>query len=299
MPAPLAHGPDLSRYQTLNGPRPPEWVLVSMKATEGRNYVDPTFAAKWRWAEGVRYRGAYHWLRSDSPISAQAANLVRRITEVGGLRVGDFVQTDWETTNGIANVTPAAVDEFNDRLNNAFGRECVITYCSDWVPGFIEWRRKNPTAPLWYANYNTGTTTSGGWAECAKWGADVWQWTSRYQHPAVDGGFDMNHIFDFATLERLCGHTITPPPTEDDMPTAQVFRVDGDAAQYAVAGGVAKWIVDPEQRAVYTFLGQVPKVGIIKCDRSLLKHFILVGPPPTYWDGYEGVRTTADDFAQP
>lgn len=186
------------------------------------------FPANYRWAEGVRWRGAFHWLRSDSSIASQAANFLQRVRNNGGLKVGDLLQTDWEVTPGIPLVTSDQVIEFNDRIRQAVGRDCVITYSSDWLPDstldvdsrreFEEWRQARPHDPLWYANYNTSSSPDGGWAECAKYGADVWQWTSKFVHPSIAGGFDMNHVFRPEVLDRLTGRAdpITPPPLEDN-----------------------------------------------------------------------------------
>lgn len=221
---PNADGPDIAHYQTLTGPLAPEWKLASVKCSEGSYSGDKTFPTMWKWAEPARWRGAYHWLRSDSSIKSQADNIVNR-TKAVGFGIGDFIQTDWETTPNIPNMTVAQVEEFNDRVRQLTGRDCVMTYVSDWVPGFASWRQRNPDDPLWYANYNTSNKSTGGWAECALYRANVWQWTSSYLHPSIGNGlagFDMNHIFDTATLDRICGLTNEPqppqPPTyEDDM----------------------------------------------------------------------------------
>lgn len=218
MATPNADGPDLSHYQTITGkPIDPNWTLCSHKATEGRTSFDKTFPARWDWmrAQGFKYRGAYHWLRSDSSMAEQAANVVAVVSRAGGLERGDFIQADWETTLNIAPLTARQVVEWCDRVEQAFGRACVIVYSSDWVPQFAAWRALEPDRPLWYANYLTGTGSASGWAECAKWGAAVWQWTSSFVHASIGGRFDMNHVFDFATLDRLTDQLPQPEPPEE------------------------------------------------------------------------------------
>lgn len=244
MPTPNSDGPDISRYQTRTGPFDTRWRIGSAKASEGKNYGDRTFLGHYGWftAGGARWVGGYHWLRSDSSMAAQAANFITRMNDATGshsLPVGVMLQTDWETTPIIPLVTSDSVIEFNDRLRQHYGRDCVITYSSDWLPDssldadsrreFDEWRQARPDDPYWHANYNTGTSAQGGWAECGKYGADVWQWSSTQRHASIDNGakgFDMNHIFNPATLDRICGYTDTiAPPEIIQPPKADLMNV--------------------------------------------------------------------------
>lgn len=250
MPTPNANGPDISHWNTITGvPRDSFWTLFSHKVSEGGVSGDPMFRARWSWAqqEGFRYRGAYHWLRTDSSMKAQADNFVRRVAGVEFGARGDIAQLDYETTPNIAVPTSTQAAEWADRINQTIGRQIVITYLGTWLPDSpldpdttpeaVEWRQENPTAPLWLAYYNTAL--AGGWKAASDWRADVWQWTSNYRHPSIvtpkaDGtfrGFDMNHVFDFATLDHLANLTPPPPPPppppeEDDM-TAKIIIRDG------------------------------------------------------------------------
>lgn len=274
---PNADGPDIAHYQRITGAPDPRWKLFSHKATEGRGGFDKDFASRWGWMHKqptIRYRAAYHWLRTDSAIKDQVANFVGRVDAAGGFHVGDIVQTDWETTPGIAVPTSDMVIEFNDRIRQAFGRDCVITYTSDWLPDspldadnraeFFEWREQRPNDALWFANYNTDAAkATGGWRECAQYRADVWQWTSSFRAPnsivsISGGGFDMNHVFKWETLERLAGYGVETPPapnkdqlvggevltpgqmlTSQDGNTHFVYQADGNVVLYK--GANALW----------------------------------------------------------
>lgn len=310
---PQTDGPDLSHWNRIVGPRDPAWQLTSVKASEGGGGGDVMFPANYRWAEGARWRGAFHWLRSEASIADQAANFLQRVRNNGGLKVGDILQTDWEVTPGIPLVTSDQVIEFNDRVRQAAGRDCVITYSSDWLPDstldadsrreFDEWRQARPDDALWYANYNTGSAKDGGWAECARYGADVWQWTSKFVHPSIAGDFDMNHVFHPDVLDQLAGRTaptippITPPTPEDDM--AKHFKCDDEGAggaEFAVSGGVAKWIHNGAERDALVFAGLLAPGGPHGCARAFLRNLHLAGPAPTYAAGYTGHRTVAADF---
>lgn len=215
MPTPRIDGLDIHDvYQPLidGGAAVPQYRLMSCKSTEGATALRKGGQDYFRWfrARGFEFRGMYHWLRSDSTMQAQVANLKRWIDGVGGLRQGEFVQLDWETTPGIANLTVAQVEEWLDLAENYWpGR--IIVYASDWVPGFQTWRGRHPTYPVWYANYNTGTTASGGWAECERWGADIWQWSSTQMIPGISRRCDVNHVLNWTTLRRITNSLIVPP----------------------------------------------------------------------------------------
>lgn len=199
-------GPDISHWNPIsNWDEIPEFDLWCMKATEGKGFRSPVFNTNWAKCRelGVKYLGAYHWIRSDSTMVQQVANLKRAIDDHDGLRDGEFIMLDWETTPGIKNVTVAQVDEWLD-LAEAEWPGKIIVYCSDWVPGFKTWRAKNPDYPLWYANYNLGPTERGGAAETDFYGADVWQWTSSADVPGfADDTIDMNDVLDWSWFESL------------------------------------------------------------------------------------------------
>ena len=213
---PNSDGPDISHHNPVaDWDAIPQFRLFIAKATEGRTFRSPTFDENWQQMRrrGFEFRGAYHWIRSDSTMDAQVSNLRRAIDDHGGLRVGEFVMLDWETTPGIANVTVAQVNEWL-RLAEQIWPGRIAVYASDWVPGFSSWRRSHPQYALVYANYNTGGSSRGGWAETEAWDADIWQWTSS----ATIAGFadptvDMNHVRVWETLTRITAQT-----EEQDMP---------------------------------------------------------------------------------
>ena len=75
-------GIDMSHYQRLVdiNQTSHDTVLWSTKATEGKRFVDRTFAASWaafHAAPWIRYRGAYHWIRPDSDITVQAKHFLK------------------------------------------------------------------------------------------------------------------------------------------------------------------------------------------------------------------------------
>ena len=235
---PRADGGDWSHWRVPIGPFDPAWTLGSTKATGGNKttngamYVDPTFHQIMNWMSPAKYRGAFHWLVSNTTVKDQADHFIaemRRYTGTKHLPAGLFVQLDWETTPNITVPTSDMAIEWADRVEQEYNRECVITYSSDWLPDstldtdsraeFDEWRNVMPDAPLWFANYRTGSGPNDGWAECTKYGAAVWQWTSEYVHPSFTDGIDMNMVLDAATLDRITNQT-----EEDDMSASRIWN---------------------------------------------------------------------------
>ena len=228
MATPDRDGIDISHWNRIDDwDAIPDFPLWCMKATEGRSFRSPVFDERWPKArELAKYNGAYHWLRSDSPVLVQFNNFRKAINDHGGLELGDFVMLDWETTPGIKNVTVANVDVWIELCEKEWpGRH--IVYCSDWVPGFKTWRAKNPDYPLWYANYNTGPSRTGGAAETDEYGADVWQWTSTALVPGFQAGIDMNDVLDWSTLDDIGGYSAVAedlPPLDKPQAVAPPIK---------------------------------------------------------------------------
>ena len=215
-------GPDISHWNPVaDWDAIPDYDLFSAKATEGKSFRSPTFDVNWAAMrdQDFKYRGAYHWVRSDSTMAAQVKNLKRAIDDHGGLRLGEFIQIDWETTPGIKNVSLKQIEDFQHRVEKEWpGRS--IMYASDWVPHFIEWRKRNPTYPLWYANYNTGDKRTGGPAENDLYGTDVWQWTSSADVPGFhDDTIDMNDVLDWDAIHSIAGYKVDTKPAPKPKPT--------------------------------------------------------------------------------
>src|SRR3569623_1811870 len=80
-------GSDVSHYQgEIRWTRLPNAGVdfAYIKATEGGDYVDPTFAGSWAGASAAGIeRGAYHFYRLCRPGSEQAANFIRTVPRTG------------------------------------------------------------------------------------------------------------------------------------------------------------------------------------------------------------------------
>ena len=244
---PAIDGIDISHWQSpVDWLEVPAFKLMTVKLTDGVSYphdLIDTHVAMFESmrAHGARWLGTYHWLRGNRPAKDQADYYVSTlVNRLDGLRHGELVQLDWERTGGVVDPTVAQVEEWCDRVEQVLGRPCIV-YCSDWVPGFKEWRQRNPDAALWYANYNLTATSTGGAAECDKYRADVWQWTSKAAVPGVVGGCDMNAVLNATTLDRLTGRAATGP---GEHPTPPGAEMTADECRAIVADEVRKALAE-------------------------------------------------------
>lgn len=252
MPAPTvdARNPDTSHWQTLTGQRLTPATFALHKASQGRSYKDPTlakFLTAYR-AAGFKWVGAYHYITTTAPVPDQFANYCAAITAPGVPAV-DFHVIDWERDEAKSIATVEDVEAFCWLLAGKFGGQRVAVYSSDWVTGFARWRSRNPGVALFYANYNTRNDVAyGGWQECARYDATVWQWTSTGTDPAFTGGIDLNAVlkpgwFDgfvppIPEFDPLAGK-FSLWPIKTDKPDLTVGST-GDAVKY-LQGVVRKW----------------------------------------------------------
>lgn len=100
----VLHGIDVSNWQ-----KSVDWAqharrgvaFAFAKATEGGDWTDRWFARNWdRMRENWIVCGAYHFARPDGDPEEQARHFLRTIRAAGGLRRGDLIALDLETSDG-------------------------------------------------------------------------------------------------------------------------------------------------------------------------------------------------------
>lgn len=161
---PTPRGIDIASYQGY-----PDWSQVRadgiefafIKATEGTNYVNPTFASGWSQAPSYGVLpGTYHFARPDlNGPEAEASFFWKTIQEVG-VRPGDVFALDLEDYEGSLSKASIAIHEWTLRFLRHF------TSLSD-------------TRPLLYIN--PGVINQYGFArypEFAEYGLWLAEWTS-------------------------------------------------------------------------------------------------------------------------
>ena len=201
------------------------------KATEGVNYVDPTYAGHWAAMKhaGV-VRGAYHFFRpADSGL--QQADWY--LSTVGALAPGDLPPVlDWEAIDGIASA--AAIKEvqaFVDRIHSRTGLTTLV-YTSERVMGELGHPVQFSGLPLWDANWGVSCPNIP-----SAWPAwTFWQYSATGAVPGITGDVDLN-VYN-GTAAQL--GAITVPAPGDGGPldggAADAGPLDGGAADAGPPG---------------------------------------------------------------
>lgn len=288
---PRLDGIDTSRYQSFTGANLPPLTFAIHKATEGRAYRDktmPGFLGTYRAEPQIEHTGTYHWLRSDSPIEAQAENYLTCMATVGGFQPGEFAMIDWERTEGIPDPAPEMVERFRLLVAAEIGEHRVAVYSAPWVSGFKAWRAAHPEVAFVLANYRTNRLLPfNGWAESARWDATAWQWTGKGSTPGIYGHCDQNHVWKpewFAALN----------PEEDTMRLA-LIEITGPSTAVFLAKedrGLIyemEWSGPGSEPAVQARLGLARGAGVPvrKLGIGDLRLATLIGPVPTGDPGHE------------
>lgn len=216
MTSPTCDGLDLhGSYQPVSDWNAiPQFAVMSVKATEGASVVQRNghaYMDAYR-QRNFQYRGVYHWLRSDATPRSQFDNVRRWWDQAGGMRPGEFIQNDWERTVGIEDPHLDQVLEFNSLCQSEWPNRLIV-YVGNWITNFHEWLATNPIERIWLANYNVNAADPrGGWLECAKYNAPIWQYTSSFNCPGITTRCDANHVFDFKALDLLAGYEVAQQP---------------------------------------------------------------------------------------
>lgn len=206
--APTLPGIDVSKYQgTISWPAVAASGIkfVSIRATEGTSYSDPTFAFNWQHAHAAGLtRTAYHFARPAEAAEAQAEFFVSTVVAAGGYpRNSSTMQLmlDLEDADGLApSAVWAWVQAFMARLQALTGRPGII-YC-----GFYFWRDQvgnpmdNLNAPLWVAAYTPAPQVPPAWPFWT-----FWQYADNGSIPGITGKVDLDHFAGSEEeLAKLC-----------------------------------------------------------------------------------------------
>lgn len=192
-------GIDVSHHQGVI-----DWAMVRqqgvdfafMKATEGATFVDSKFKTNWKEAKanGIR-RGAYHFLRPRTDLTAQINNFARVL---GSVEPGDLppvidteVPSDWSRLNGKQSVD--LIVGFIDGLRAKLGDNVhPIVYLS---PSFADDVLKNDSRlknyPLWLAHYTAASRprVPKPWDFWT-----FWQFTENGTVAGITGNVDINRF---------------------------------------------------------------------------------------------------------
>jgi|SRR5882672_10803730 len=166
---------------------------IILKATQGVDYVDPTYASRKSKAEAVGLLvGAYHFATGDD-----AAKQLDHFLSVAGLGAQHCGALDFEP-NTTGNKRNMSLDDARDWLQNY---EVVVGRKAKFYSGnLVKQELKAPdeflnSHDLWLAQYGSAPRLPVGWQ--STW---LWQFSESYPVPGVTGNVDAN-AFDGTDAE--------------------------------------------------------------------------------------------------
>jgi lysozyme len=193
------YGVDVSKYQKgldLASVKKQGYVFVAAKCTEGRGYADPQYPVFLAAAKKADLLfAAYHFLRSDSPASVQAANLAAHIRDKS-----IPVMIDCEPS-GSSKPKISHVLAFIAECKKRGLKVTLLYYPSFWWSS--SGRPKLPSSVgLWQARYPKSTFTfasvlypgdkGNGWASQGGQTPDIWQFASSGKISGYGAKVDVN-----------------------------------------------------------------------------------------------------------
>ena len=160
--------------------------FVSIKATEGTTYTDPSFSTNWKSSKSVGLkRSAYHFAHPSVSAVEQAQYFVGAVESAGGFRDNSTMQLmlDLEDSDKLSSGEVWAwVQSFMGEVQRLTGKPGII------YTGYYFWRDNvgNPTdnlnAPLWIAAYIASPLIPPAWSTWT-----FWQYDDNGKLPGITG----------------------------------------------------------------------------------------------------------------
>lgn len=190
------NGIDVSHHQTDNGAIDWNQVKASgvdfalVKATEGVDYVDPSFADSMTGAAAAGLHvGAYHFLRAGDAQEQARQFLAAVKPYYTDYPLAVDVEHNELTSLGKSGLTDMIVT-FCEAVRAAGFRPMVYTNLN-WARNYIDMSRLT-SYDLWFARYNHTPGYDG---------VSVWQYSSTVSVPGINGSVDGNYSYkSFGTL---------------------------------------------------------------------------------------------------
>lgn len=182
----MLHGFDVSAYQ---GASVPKADFIFIKATEGKAYTNPKFAAQWTDAKHMgMVRGAYHFARPEQSSGASQAD---RLLSVAKAVPGEMLCLDLEASDLNQARTNAWAKEFGDRLREKAPGVTTVLYMGSGYASNGTGRDLSKHFDLWwYPQYPSSATTRTWRTSFAPWlphgltcgwtKPHIWQFTSAF-----------------------------------------------------------------------------------------------------------------------
>lgn len=209
-------GADISHWQGSFSPAGYKAAgedFIILKATEGTDYLDPTFKARWAAAGSAHLaRAAYHFARPGAAGAAAQADRFIAAVRAAGWHAGDGWALDMESTAG---VTGGALVQWADawcnRVRAALGGRGLFYSYIPFIKGELGNPGRVPGGCLaWVARYASGPyiaphSRPAGWPDPP----DIWQCgdgvNGCVRDVATIGRCDYNRATDAAFAELFGG----------------------------------------------------------------------------------------------
>lgn len=182
------HGIDVSHHQKTinwNAVKFDSIDFVFMKATEGKNFLDPRFKKNWRKAYQKKFiRGAYHFYRPSVHSTVQAQHFIKTVQ----LASGDLPPVlDLEVTdNRPEKVIVDGVKNWLIMIEAHYGVKPIIYTNRDWYKKYVKGNFEGYA--IWMAAYTTFPRPRLDGEK--KW--IFWQYTNKGEVHGISGAVDLN-----------------------------------------------------------------------------------------------------------
>lgn len=162
-------------------------AFIVLKATEGVDYLDPTFVEHWSAAKEHGFiRGAYHFFVAHDDPDAEADWYIKNVTLMKGdlLPIVDVERATKKETRGLKE----RLYHFLEKIEAHYGERPLIYTGKKFWDTHVG--RVLPNHGLWIAQYGVDKPTlPSGWDEWA-----FWQFTQQAMIPGVEKPVDRNRF---------------------------------------------------------------------------------------------------------
>ncbi|MDN7062809.1 lysin [Lactiplantibacillus plantarum] len=220
------NGIDVASYQAGMdvGTTPGDFVII--KATEGTNYVNPTFSGHVKQVLSAGKKiGVYHFIRNDSDVVKQADYF---LAKVGAYLGKAMLVLDFENTTGSSIQNQAGVDKAKQWLDYVYQKTGVraVLYTGLSCENALDWSSVvNANYGLWIAQYNNYDTVIGYqprdlYGSLKHWKAAVmFQYMSTGRLPGWSGNLDFDVFYgDKAAWDKYAKAIKSSKPTSKPKP---------------------------------------------------------------------------------
>ncbi len=233
------NGIDIASYQSKLDVTKIKADFVIIKATEGTTYVNPSYATHvQQTVSSGKKLGVYHFLRSDSSVTAQADFYLAKIKPYIGKAV---LALDVENTTGSVVQNQAGVALAKQWLDYVYSKTGVrpLVYTNSSTENALDWSSiKNANYALWLAQYNNYNVVNGFQPRNLNGSLKhfssmaVFQYTSSGRLPGYNGNLDFDVFYGDKSAWDAYAKSTAKPVT----PSKPVVKPTPSTPAYSTAG---------------------------------------------------------------